>query len=162
MDHGVASAYHDGGLTAAITRTLPTPLSVRTTEVCVVFTSISSTRSAISIASELANALAASLTLIQFRPTRYPLQPDLATPDPCGEVRMLVEHLRANGYAINARSFVCRSVQQAIPLAFSPHSLVVIGGRRSWLPTHTERLRRALENAGHLVLFVDGTTRKER
>ena len=43
----------------------------------------------------------------------------------------------------------------SIPFAFSPRSLVVVGGRHSWLPTSTERLRRALERAHHFVIVVD-------
>ena len=31
-----------------------------------------------------------------------------------------------------------------------------------WLPTRTERLRRALESAGHFVLFVDETSYDSR
>ena len=51
--------------------------------------------------------------------------------------------------------YACHSVRQAIPFAFSPRSLVVVGGRHSWLPTQTERLRRALERAHHFVIIVD-------
>jgi hypothetical protein len=43
-------------------------------------------------------------------------------------------------------------------MAFKPNSLVVIAGRRGWLPTQSTRWRRALEAAGHFVVFVDTST----
>jgi hypothetical protein len=119
----------------------------------VVFTTVEQTAPAVHVGHALAHALAATLTLIDLRVTRYPLQPD--APDPDHPVKRLVEQLRWQGTDIGARSFVCGAARQAIPLAFRPHSIIVIGAKRSWLPTRTERLRRALEEAGHFVLLVD-------
>jgi hypothetical protein len=36
-----------------------------------------------------------------------------------------------------------------------PHSLVVVGGRRRWLPTREKSLARNLRSAGHEVIFTD-------
>ena len=57
--------------------------------------------------------------------------------------------------ADRTRVFLCRDEEKTIPYAFKPHSLVVIGGRHSWLPTRAERWRHALEAAGHFVVLVD-------
>jgi hypothetical protein len=51
--------------------------------------------------------------------------------------------------------YLCRTVRDTIPLAFSQQSLIVIGRRPSWWPTRTERLRRVLEAAGHMVVGID-------
>ena len=131
-----------------------------TTEVCVLFTTVQQTRQAVAVGHDLARALAATLTLIDLRVASYPLQPD--APDADDPVKRLVQQLRWAGTDIGARSFVCGADRQAIPLAFRPHSIIVIGARRSWLPTRTERLRRALESAGHFVLFVDETSHDAR
>ena len=129
---------------------------IRTKDVYIVFTSNAATQQAVTVASHLADAMGASLTMIDFQCTPHPDQPGNAV-GASGEHKGLIERLRMDGDRLNARFYVCRSIEQAVPLAFSPHSLIVIGGRRSWLPTRTERLRRTLEAAGHFVLFVDGT-----
>lgn len=128
------------------------PVSCCTTEVCVLFTTVEQTRHAVRVGHDLAQALAATLTLIDLRVTSYPVRPDAPGADE--PVKRFVEQLRWAGTDIGARSFICGADHQAIPLAFRPHSIIVVGARRSWLPTRTERLRRALESAGHFVLFV--------
>lgn len=133
--------------------------TIRTNDVYIVFTSNAATQQAVNVASRLADAMGASLTMVDFQCTRHPDRPPVG--DPGDEDKGLIERLRLDGERVNARFYVCRTVEQAIPLALSPHSLVVIGGRRSWLPTREERLRRALEAAGHFVIFVDETTRDE-
>jgi hypothetical protein len=127
-----------------------------TSEVCVLFTTVEQTHSAIRVAKDLARALAASLTLINVRPTSYPLQS--TPPDADESVHRFVQQVRWQGVEIAVRSYVCGNDRQAIPFAFRPHSIIVVGGKRTWLPTRTERLRRDLEAAGHFVLLVDGTT----
>jgi hypothetical protein len=130
-------------------------------EVCVLRTSTDETRLAIQIASDLAHAMAARLTLIDLRPVRNPDPPSI----PGGEAdwtTAFVERLRSQGLDIGVRFYVCGDERQAIPFAFRPNSLIVIGGKRSWLPTRTECLRRTLEAAGHLVLSVDGSTHHDQ
>ena len=134
---------------------------IRTKDVYIVFTSSAATQQAVTVASHLADAMDASLNMIDFHCTPHPDQPGHAV-DPSAEHKGLIERLRTDGERVNARFYVCRSLEQAIPVAFSPHSLIVIGGTRSWLPTRTERLRRALEAAGHFVLFVDRTTHDDQ
>ena len=126
----------------------------RTSEVCVVFTSRCATQWAARVASDLARALELPLTFIIFTRASQSGQTTPA-PDQDEEVQALVTELRAQGDAVTTRLYACHSVRQAIPFALSPRSLVVVGGRHSWLPTSTERLRRALERAHHFVIIVD-------
>lgn len=121
-----------------------------------VYTSEAATSAAARVALTLADRLTLPVTLVAFQRRESPsADPAQATAD---SRKALLERLRADGRSVTSRVLVCRRIRQAIPVAFSPHSLVVIGGHRSWLPTSTERLRRALEAAGHYVVFVDRST----
>jgi len=131
--------------------------AVCTREICVLSTSIDDTRLAIGVAQDLARALDAALMVVAFRTTP---DPDLSprADDPSDALSSLVRGLRFQGLDIRVRSYVCGTERQAIPVAFRPHSLIVMGAKRSWLPTRRERLLRALEAAGHFVLSVHGST----
>jgi hypothetical protein len=131
--------------------------AICTREVCVLSTSIDDTRLAIGVAQDLARALAVPLTVVAFNTATDPNSP-LPTDDPSDALSSLVRGLRFQGSDIRVRSYVCETERQAIPFAFRPHSLIVMGARRSWLPTRTERVLRSLEAAGHFVLCVHGST----
>jgi hypothetical protein len=138
--------------------------SVRTDAVYVVFTSIDDTLAAVRVASDLAKAMAVPLTVIHFRAVPYALSVD--RPDGLSPVETdgFVNRLRAAGLDTRVRIYLCRSAHRAIPMAFKEHSLVVMAGRRRrwWWLSRSERWRRALEMAGHFVVFVDGAQHKER
>ena len=147
-------------LSAAIER-VPSPASLgqtpalRTGEIYVIFTTVDDTLAAVRVAARVGRAMGAPLTLIHFRRVPYPLAVDQpAGPSPI-ETDWFVRRLRAEGIEIRARVFLCRDERRVFPMALRRHSLVVVGGRRSWWPTRAERRRRALEAAGHFVLFVD-------
>jgi hypothetical protein len=59
------------------------------------------------------------------------------------------------GIDARVRVYLCRDEASTLDCAFREHSMIVVGGRRSWLPTRAERRRHALEGAGHFVVFVD-------
>ena len=136
--------------------------AVRTDAVYVVFTSIDDTLAAVRVAHDFANAMAVPLTLIHLRVVPYSLPVDEPTGVSPVETVGFVGRLRAEGFNLRVRVCLCRGERRAIPGAFKPHSLIVMAGRRSWWPTRTERWRRALEAAGHFVVFVDGSEDKER
>jgi hypothetical protein len=137
---------------------------VRTDAVYVVFTSIDETLAAVHVASDLARAMAVPLTVIHFRTVPYALSVD--RPDGLSPVETdaFLDRLRAEGLDSRVRVYLCRSTRGAIPMAFKEHSLVVMAGRRTgrWRLSRSERWRRALEMAGHLVVLVDGARHKER
>src|SRR5215813_10913587 len=106
--------------------------AIRTSEVHVLFTSMDGTLAAVRIAEELARALGVPLTIVHLRTVPYTVPVD----QPAGlsplETRGFLDTLRAHGYDVQLRVFLCRSLRDAIPQAFRRHSLVVIGGRRGW------------------------------
>ena len=138
------------------------PGAVRTDGVYIVFTTVEATVAAAHVAAAFADALAVPLTLVHFRVVPYPLEVDAPVGISPVETNAFADHLKAEGINVHVRVFLCRHSDRALPMAFKPHSLVVIGGRRSWLPTQAERWRRRLETAGHLVVFVDETMRRGR
>jgi hypothetical protein len=127
----------------------------RAADVYVVFTSVDETLAAVQVASRLAKALTTRLTVIHFQAVPYPLATDAPSDHSPAEMDAFVDALRGLGIGVRVRVYLCRDPRREIASAFKSHSLIVIGGHRSWWPTRSERWRRALEAAGHLVVFVD-------
>lgn len=140
--------------------------AIGTNALYIVFTSIDETLAAMRIASELANALGVPLTLVHPRTVPYVLPVDVPNGLSPVETDAFVHRIRdvgcEAGVDVRVCVYLCRTVQQVVPLAFRPHSLIVMAGQRSWWPTRTERWRRALEAAGHFVVFVDHPEHQER
>jgi len=134
---------------------------IRTDAVYVVHTSIEDTLAAVSVADRLAKAMSVPLTLIHFRTVPYQLPvdgPDGVSPV---ETDAFAERLRAEGFDVRVRVYLCRQERRTFPMAFKHHSLIVLAGRHRRWPTDAERWRRWLESAGHFVVFVDTSLRKE-
>jgi hypothetical protein len=129
--------------------------AICTAAVNVVHTSIDDTLAAVRVAGDFAKALGVPVTLVHFRIVPYALPLDEPNGISPVETVGFMTRLRAEDLDIRVRVYLCRDLRRAIPLALKPHSLVVVAGRRSWLPTESERWRRMLEAAGHFVVFVD-------
>jgi len=128
--------------------------AVHTETVYVLFTTMDETCAAVRIARPFADAMGAEVTVVHFRTVPFALPVE----EPTGtsvETGAFVERLRTDGMTVRFRVYVGRDERRAIPFAFKPHSVIVMGGQHSWWPTRSERWRRALETAGHFVIFVD-------
>jgi hypothetical protein len=130
--------------------------ALRTDAVSVVYTTFEDTLGAVRVAADLAQAMQVPLRVVHFRtvPVQIPVNhPDGLSPV---ETDTFVGRLQQEGItSARLRVYLCRDEAATIPFAFRPHSILVIGGRRSWWPTRAERWRHALEGAGHFVVFVD-------
>jgi hypothetical protein len=135
--------------------------AVGTEGISVLFTDVDGTMEAIRVASALGKAMAAPLTLVHVRAVPYPLSLDAPAGMSPVETDEFVRRVRSEGIDVRVRVYLCRNEEQAMLTAFGRHSLIVIGGRRSWWPTASERLRRRLEAAGHFVVFVEAFEQKE-
>jgi hypothetical protein len=135
--------------------------AVRTDAVSVVYTTVADTLEAARIGSVLANAMGVPLRLVHFRtvPPQVPVEA-LGGVSPL-ETDGFIQRLWQTGIQARIRVYLCRDEMGTLGFAFREHSIVVIGGRRSWLPTRAERWRHALEAAGHFVVFVDSSEHKE-
>jgi len=134
---------------------------IRTDGVYVVHTSIEDTLAAVTVADRLATAMSVPLTLVHFRAVPYQLPVDVPVGVSPVETDGFVARLRDEGFDVRVQVLLCRDERQTIPLAFKRHSLIVLAGRHRRWPTQVERLRRWLEAAGHFVVFVDTSERKE-
>ena len=120
----------------------------------VVFTNIPATLAALRQAGELAYEQGARIRILVAQIVPYPLPIDRPAVDPKFNAR----HFRTvwgNGMIdtqIDVR--LCRDRSVAIAQALHPQSIVLIGGRKRWWPTHAQRLAMKLSLAGHHVIFV--------
>jgi hypothetical protein len=120
----------------------------------VVFTSIEATLGALQKAADLANRLAARITLVVPQVVPYPL--------PLGSPPVLLDWNERRFRVIAEESpvettvqiYLCRDRLQTLSAVLKAHSVVVVGGRRRWWPTWETRLARTLRRAGHEVIFA--------
>jgi hypothetical protein len=136
--------------------------AIRTDAVYVVYTSTDDTIAAARVASDFAKALHVPVTLIHFRTVPFALPVDAPTGVSPVETDEFRSRLQSEALDIHVRVHLCRDVRRAVPLAFKPHSLIVVAGRRGWWTTQSERWRRRLEAAGHFVVFVDKAEQEQK
>ena len=128
---------------------------LRTNAVYVVYTSTEETFAALRIAGGFANALNVPLILVHCRTVPYPLAVDSPTGVSPIQADEFLERLRVERIDVLSRVYLCRDDRRAIGTALNLPSLVVVGGRRRLWRTKAESWRRALEAAGHYVVFVE-------
>jgi hypothetical protein len=130
------------------------PASNTSPEIVVIHTRPIETLNALKMAAGLADGLA-PVRLLAAQVVPYPL--DLYAPP------VSIEFLESNFMKMVSEAAVSatvdirlgRDVRDVIEAGLSPHSVVVIGGRRQWWPTAAMRLARRLERLGHQVVFTN-------
>jgi hypothetical protein len=141
------------------TATASMEAAVRTSEINMMFTTLRGTLAAMRVAVALALATGAQLRLIQPRLATYPLRSAgyalAAEPEVVEADREREQVVATAGLPVEVLVSVCGRIADAANLALRDHSLVIVGGHRSWLPTQIERLQRTLESLGHVVVFVN-------
>ena len=128
---------------------------LRTNAVYVVYTSTDETFAALRIAGAFAKALSVPLILLHYRAVPYPLAVDSPTGVSPIHSEYFLQRLRVEAIDVVNRVYLCRDDRRAIGAALNMPSLVVVGGRRRWWPTKAQIWQRALEAAGHSVVFVE-------
>jgi|SRR5579871_4281901 len=143
------------GAQAAYPAAPPTESAEPKLNITVIFTSVRSTLAALQAAGRWASRLGARITLLAPQVVPYPLP--LASPD-------VEQHFSERKFQVLAEEskvetsvqlLWCRDPRETIVAALAPHSLVVVGSRRSWLPTNDKRLARHLRRAGHEVIVTE-------
>ena len=125
------------------------PLSIN-----VVFTSVDATLAALKQAGTLAHRLAAHITLVVLQIVPYPLP--LTSPPVLQDWNERRFRVMANHSSVETtiHLYLCCDRLQTLMSVLKPRSLVVIGGRQHWWPTHEKALARTLRRAGHEVIFT--------
>jgi len=133
----------------------PIPAEDDTLNITVVYTSEKATLFAMQRAAGLAGKLPAKLTLIypQIVPFQRPID------NPPVQPEFTEQHLREIAgqvpLDIDIRICLCRDPQDALRAELSPHSVVVLGGRKHWWPTAERNLAQTLRRAGHEVILTE-------
>jgi hypothetical protein len=127
----------------------------RRLEIVVVHTSVQATLTALTRAAALAKGLNACLRLVMMNVIPYPLPLDSPPVRRDLTERRLVETANASPIETTVHLCMCRQRLETLIALLRPHSLVVIGGRKSWRPTKEEKLARELRRAGHAVILAE-------
>jgi hypothetical protein len=124
-------------------------------QVYVLYTNPEDTLGAARVARRLASAMGSGVTVVHFRSIGFgsPLE------HPAGLSPVETDAFRARLAAeigdVRVRVCLCRNAREAIRSVIDESSLVVIGGRRGWWPTYSNRWRRMLEEDGYPVVYVN-------
>lgn len=123
--------------------------------ISVIFTTVESTLAALKHAGVLAANLGARITLVVPQVVPYPLPLD--GPPVSMDVNERRFRVIAGQSMVETRVtvYLCRDRLETAKAVLRPHSLVVVGGRKTWLSTPEKRLAAELRHAGHEVIFSE-------
>jgi hypothetical protein len=124
-------------------------------DISVVFTSVDATLRALKEAGNLASNLGGRITLIVPQTVPYPLP--LTNPPVPADFNERRLRVIANNCRIETRVYIylCRDAAETLQAVLKPHSLVVVGSRKSWWPTAEKRLAAKLRHFGHQVVITE-------
>ena len=124
-------------------------------DISVVFTSVDATLTALKEAANLAASLGGRITLIVPQIVPYPLP--LSSPPVLinfneRRLRVLTSNCRVE---TRVSIYLCRDPLETLQSVLKPHSLVIVGSRKSWWPTAEKRLAQKLRRFGRQVLVAE-------
>ena len=143
---------------AASARSGAQEVTAKPLDINVIFTSAEATVTAMREAALLASDLRGRVRVLA--PQVVDFHTDLEHPPVNTE--FLAAHYRAiaeeAGVETSIQIVLCRDLVDGLKMILRPNSLVVVGGKKHWWAffgrTRESRLARAMEAAGHQVLFV--------
>jgi hypothetical protein len=125
-----------------------------TMEIVVLHTTVAETLQALKAAARLAHDLSARIRLLVLEVVPYPLpldRPNVPLPFTRRRFRTLAAD---SSVETNIDIHLVRDPDKTIESVLEPHSVVVIGGHRSWWPNAHSRVAKRLERLGHEVVFA--------
>ena len=124
-------------------------------EIAVVYTTRERTVTALARAGALADRLSAHITLVVPQVVPFPLP--LSSPPVLLEFSERLFREIAAGLPVetSVRLYLCRDPYETLPAVLKPHSLVLLGARRTWWPTAEKKLVSRLRRAGHEVILTE-------
>ena len=120
----------------------------------VLFTDSEETQFALKRATELSAGLDAEILLIVPQVVPFPLQLDNPPVQPeftSDQLRSLAEAIDTD---LDSRIYLCRDRLQTLLNVLKGNSITVLGVKRRWFFSKSERLARALRHRGHQVIIV--------
>jgi hypothetical protein len=133
----------------------PQPVSLeQESSIYVVFTSMDGTLKALEKAREMAKPFDAAIIVIAVEVVPFPLPID-KPPVPMEFVLRSIEE-KADEFPERTRviPYLCRNAMDAFKCILTRNSPVIIGVKKSWLPSRDERLANRLHRAGYNVTLV--------
>lgn len=123
--------------------------------ISVVFTSVEATMAALRRAAEMATQLGARITIVV--PQVVPLPLPLSSPPVLLDFSERRFHTIASESPVetSVRLYLCRDARETLGNVLAPRSLIVVGSRKRWWPTHEKRLARWLRKRGHEVVVTE-------
>lgn len=124
-------------------------------DISVVFTSVDATLAALKEAGDLASSLGGRITLIVPQVVPYPLpltSPPVLVDFNERRLRVIASHTRVE---TRVSIYLCRDPLETLQSVLKPHSLVVLGSRKTWWPTAEKRLAKKLRGFGHQVVVTE-------
>lgn len=124
-----------------------------TLEIVVLHTTVGETLEALRTAAQLACGLSARIRLLVLEVVPYPLpldRPNVPLPFTKRRFRTLAA---SSSIETNVDIHLVRDPDKAIESVLEPHSVVVMGGHRSWWPNAHSRVAKRLERLGHQVVW---------
>ncbi len=125
--------------------------------ISVIFTSVEATLAALKEAGSLASSLGGQITLVVPQIVPYPLP--LTSPPVLVDFNERRLKVIASGCRVETRVciYLCRDALETLQSVLKPHSLVVIGSRKTWWPwpTAEKRLAAKLRHSGHEVVVTE-------
>jgi hypothetical protein len=126
-------------------------------DVNVIFTEPQATIAALKKAQSLARDLRACIQVRAAITVPYALPLD-KPPVSADFIETLLSHLvcdlELDVFETKVHLYLCRDQVETLLQVLSPHSLVVIGGRKHWWASAERRVAKALRSKGHRVVFV--------
>jgi hypothetical protein len=124
-------------------------------EIVVVYTSVAATIAAIQLAAGLANSLDGRITLLVVQRVPYPLPLE----EPPVRLEFSKQRFRdiasLSSVETSVRVYLCREPLKVLTGVLRPHSVIVIGGHKSWWPSREAKLVGKLRHAGHEVILTE-------
>ena len=121
----------------------------------VLYTTPLGTLAALKVASRLGASLGARPRVLMLYSVPYALpleKPAVATDFLEEQIRSLA---RESTTDFTARIYVCREPRLTLRGLFSPHSVIVLAGRKRWWLTKEQRWARLLKRSGHEFIFLN-------
>jgi hypothetical protein len=124
-------------------------------EVTVIFTDTPGTTAALKMAECLADRLKAHIRLLVLYEVPYALplaKPAVPVEFIEEQIRIVARRTRLD---VLAQIFLCRDKRRTLPFFLRSASIVVLGGKKYWWPSATQRLARSVQSSGHHVIFAE-------